>query len=252
MTLELLKSRHSVRSFSTESLPAELRNALNAQITMINSHESGLNFQIIYDNEDPFKGFSRSYGFFKNTRNYLACVIDPTFPHTEERAGFFAEQFVMKAVELGLGTCFIGGTFSASHVAAQMHVYEKLPFIVAFGFPLEEKTSALAKLAMKITHRKTMTAREFFDGDDQTYKEATDKYPWLPNALEAVACAPSSLNKRPVRITLSDSGELCARSLPADAKSAIDLGIAKFNFAAVAPGEWEWGEKAPFIVEDQV
>lgn len=251
MTLEQIKSRHSVRAYSPETIPMNLRNALNAQVTMINSHEPGLNFQIVYDDDDPFKGVSRSYGFFHDTHNYLACVIDPSFPDTEERAGYFAEQFVMKAMELGLGTCFVGGTFSASHVKVQMHVYEKLPFIVAFGVPMENKTPALARFAMKIAHRKKMAPRDFFEGDETAYKEAIGLYPWLPDALTALACAPSSLNKRPVRISYRE-GRLYARSLPADKKSAIDLGIGKFNFSAVAPGEWEWGEDAPFIYEDQV
>lgn len=244
--LELLKKRHSVRNYTLQTVPVEMRNALQASVTMINSHESGLNFQLVYDNDDPFRGFTRSYGFFRNARNYLACVIDPTFPNTEERAGYFAEQFVIKATELGLGSCFIGGTFSRSHVDAQMHVYEQLPFIVAFGYEDNEHGSWVSRVAAKMIHRNSLAPREFFEGDDEKYKSALEKYPWLPEALEALACAPSSLNKQPVRVGLADDGMLYARSLPADAKSAIDLGIAKFNFAAVAPGDWEWGERAPF------
>lgn len=249
-TLELLEKRHSVRSYSSESISAELRNALLAEVTMINTHESGLNFQLVFDNDDPFKGFMRSYGFFRNARNYLACVIDPTFPNTEERAGFFAEQFVMKAVSLGLGTCFIGGTFSREHVDASMHVYEDLPFIVAFGFESQKGSSVISKFATKMIHRNQLGARDFFEGDDNNYKEATEKFPWLPKSLEALACAPSSLNKQPVRVFIGDDGMIHARSLPATPKSAIDLGIGKFNFVAVAPGIWDWGEKAPFYPDE--
>lgn len=247
MTLKELRSRHSVRSFSLNKIPEDLRKQLNAEITMINSHEAGLNFQLCFDDDDPFRGFTRSYGFFKNARNYLACVIDSSFPNAAERAGYFAEQFVMKCVLMGLGTCFIGGTYSSSHVNAAMRVYEKLPFIVTFGYSSETGPSKLAKLAVKFAHRNQLSGRDLFEGDEPTYKMALETYPWLSDALEGLACAPSSLNKQPVRIYLNKDGEIAARTLPGDEKSSIDLGIGKFNFAEVAPGEWEWGENAPFL-----
>ncbi len=128
-----------------------------------------------------------------------------------------------------------------------MRVYEKLPFIDACGLPSEYGPSRIAKLAVKMSHRHQLTARDFFEGDEESYMKATESFSWLNEALEGLACAPSSLNKQPVRIYLDKEGRLAARSLPADDKSAIDLGIGKFNFAALAPGEWEWGENAPFI-----
>ena len=242
-----LKSRHSVRSFSLQQIPNDVRNQLKAETTDINSHEAGLSFQLCFDDDAPFRGFIRSYGFFKNARNYLACVIDPSFPHAYERAGYFAEQFVIKAVKLGLGTCFVGGTFSSSHVNVATRVYEKLPFIVAFGYPSDIGPSFIARLAVTASHRKQLSLRDFFEGTDEEYYHALNTYPWLKDALEGLSCAPSSLNKQPVRIYLNSDGMICARSIPADYKSSIDLGIAKFNFASVALGYWEWGEDAPFF-----
>lgn len=248
-SLELLKKRHSVRNYSTETVDLSVRNALQAEVTMINTHESGLNFQLVFDNDDPFRGFTRSYGFFKNARNYMACVIDPTFPNTEERAGYFAEQFAIKALELGLGTCFVGGTFSEKHLDISRHVYEAVPFIVAFGYPSRSRQTAVSKLASEWIHRKSLKPRDFFAGDDKEYRKATEIFPWLPDALEALACAPSSLNKQPVRVRLGDDDMIHAYSIPGTSQSAIDLGIGKYNFGCVAAGEWEWGEEAPFYPE---
>lgn len=244
---ERIRSRHSVRSYSIKSIGHEIRQRLLSETTMTNSHEAGLNFRLVFDNEDPFRGFARSYGMFRNARNYLACIVDPTFPDAEERAGYFAERFVMEAVGCGLGTCFIGGTFSERHVDVDRHVYEKIPFIVAFGYPEDDKTSVVAKIAKKMSHRHIRLARNFFDGDDSLYNDALCLYPWLAEALEALSLAPSSLNRQPVRISLSDNGQLISRTEGRYTGSAVDLGIGKFNFAAVAPGEWEWGENAPFL-----
>ena len=113
-TLKELRERKSVRGYTDESLSESIRNTLNAEATFINSHEAGLNFQVRYDDTDPFRGLTRSYGMFRGVRNYLAVVIDSTFEFALERAGYFAEGYVMKAVSLGLGTCFVGGTFSRS------------------------------------------------------------------------------------------------------------------------------------------
>lgn len=260
-----LKRRHSVRSYSEAEIPENIMNTLRAEVTFINSHEAGLNFQICFNDDEPFRGFSRSYGMFRNVRNYLAVVIDSTFPNALERAGFYAEQFVMKCVELGLGTSFVGGTFSRSHTNVRMEVYEKMPFIVAFGIPEIEKTSLVGKFAAKISHRNSKSGRDLFDGTDQQYSDALKRFPWLEDALEAVACAPSALNEQPVRITLKsvDTLQQQERKELKEAgyewpeafvaytinrsKYAAELGIAKFNFAAVVPGNWYWGETAPFL-----
>ncbi len=171
-TLEELGKRHSVRNYLIEPIPEELRKHLMADITMVNSHEAGLNMQLVFDDPDPLGGFRHSYGMFHNARNYLAPVVDPTFDNAVERAGYFAQQWVMGAVCAGLGTCFISGTYSSSLVKARMEVYEKLPFIVAFGYSAEKPVIGLGSLMAKFAHRKKMTARDFFQGSDDEYAKA--------------------------------------------------------------------------------
>lgn len=241
ITLQQLEDRHSVRSYLPGSLSSELRNSLKAEVTFINTHAVGLNFQLFFDDDSPMKGFRRSYGMFRNATNYLAPVIDPGFDRAEERAGYYAEQFVMKALDLGLGSCFISGTFSRAHVGARMEVYERLPFIVVFGKPGGE-ASTLARMMTKMVHRKARQYRSFFSGSDAEYDEALRKYPWLPVGLKGVACAPSAVNRQPVRIaTEKIDGNLKLKAILLKGGTPIDLGIAKFNFQAPLPvsGEWE-------------
>lgn len=247
--LELLRRRHSVRSYSVDAIDDAVRNRLRSEITYINTHESGLSFQLCFDDAAPFQGWSRSYGIFRNVRNYMVAVIDPTFPDAEERAGYFAQQFVIETVRAGLGTCFVGGTYSGSHIRARVEVYEKVPFVVAFGRSDHSATSLLARISSRLAHLKTMTPRDFFAGDDVEYHEVLDRFPWLHTALQAVACAPSAMNRRPVRLKMREVGGRSRIVAFTDdsGKYAVDLGIAKYNVAAVVPGVWEWGENAPFI-----
>ena len=247
-SLEQLQARHSVRRYKNEPLTGEIKSALSAEVTMTNTHEAGLNFQIIFDNGDPFQGFSRSYGMFGNVRNYLVCIVDASFANAVERAGFFAEQFVMKAVGLGLGTCFVGGTFSEKEIDIPKHVYETIPFIVTFGYPEKKTQTLLSSLAMKISHRHDLPARGFFEGTDDEFRKACEKYPFLPDGLEGLSCAPSSLNRQPVRVRLDEERNLRIHNLKKYPKNEIDLGIGKFNFASAAnAGDWEWGDDAIFL-----
>lgn len=216
---------------------------------MINCHEAGLNFQLCFNDPEPFRGFTRSYGMFHGVRNYLAAVIDPTFPDAYERAGYFGEQFVMAAQRKGVGSCFVGGTFSASHVGARMEVYEKLPFLIAFGIP-EQKQGGLAAMMKRFIGGRSTDFRSFFAGTDEDYEKARKRLPYLDTALQAVACAPSSLNKRPVRLQMVEvdgAQRLSAFTGKRDDKTAIDLGIAKCNVALVTDGIWEWGQEKSYF-----
>ncbi|MCM1370175.1 MAG: hypothetical protein NC204_07365 [Candidatus Amulumruptor caecigallinarius] len=252
LTLRDLQRRHSVRNYSETPLKGSLLNTLKAVVTDINSHEAGLNFQLITDDPAPFKGFMKSYGFFSGVNNYLAAVIDPAFDHAEERAGYCAEQFVMKAVKLGLGTCFVGGTFSRKDCSVQIRVYEKIPFVVTVGYPAE-KVGLVSALAERMIHRNSKKPRDFFSGTAEQYEMLRREYDWFEPAIQAVALAPSALNKQPVRIGCIETGgklKLAAYAINSSQYSDVELGIAKYNFGAIAPGFWEWGQSAQFVTEE--
>lgn len=249
--IDILRSRHSVRSYKYGEVSESEARKLRAEATFINSHEAGLNFQVCVGDDGPFKGMARSYGMFHGVDNYLAVLIDPTFPHAFERAGYFAEQFVVEAVKLGLGTCFVGGTFSKAHVKCPVEVYEKIPFVVAFGNPDMAKTPLLARVTSSLIHRVKHSARDFFDGSDSEFEQAKKEFPWLDVALEAVACSPSALNSQPVRLavgTVDGCRGIIAYTINPE-KYAVELGIAKFNVAFAVGGSWDWGEKSIFYKE---
>lgn len=58
--LRLLESRHSVRSFTENKIDANIANKLRAEISMTNSHEQGMRFQLVLDDAAPFKGYGLS------------------------------------------------------------------------------------------------------------------------------------------------------------------------------------------------
>lgn len=249
-TLDLIESRHSVRVYDGQKLTEAECNALRADISEINSYLHGTRFQLFTDNDAPFKGLFGGYGSFKNVRNYVAAVMDTGVPFYAEIAGYAAEQIVLHATALGLGSCIVGGTYSSSAIPAQLRAGEKIIFIIALGHAGQQSAPLLGRLSHIVMHAKKVDWEQFYDlkRSAVSLAKAVQLYPKLEDALRAVACAPSALNKRPVRIWLDAMRDIRAAVPDYAAKySPVDLGVAKFNFRAVFDGEWEFGNCAKFI-----
>lgn len=208
MTLDDLRLRHSVRTFSPEPLdPSQIR-TLNAVITDINTHQSGMHFQLVTDSPDPFKGFSKSYGMFRNARNYVACVVDTSYSNYLERGGYFGMQILMRAFTLGLGTCFVSGAFSAKAVEARVRPGEELLFLIVLGKEAEDgQATFMASLMHKVSHRHSgLTPMDFLD-TKLPWEKICDAFPQLLKGLEAVSYAPSAMNRQPVGILIKKADD---------------------------------------------
>lgn len=207
MTLDDLRLRHSVRSFSPEPLDDSQLRTLNAVITDINTHQNGMRFQLITDSPAPFKGLTRSYGMFKNARNYVACVVDTSYADYMVRGGYFGMQILMRAFTLGLGTCFVTGSFSAKDVEARVRPGEKLLCLIVLGKETDESPTLMASLMHKISHRRDgLTPMDFLD-TKLPWEKICDAYPMLLKGLEAVSYAPSAMNRQPVGILIKQESD---------------------------------------------
>jgi hypothetical protein len=237
-----------VRKYGAEKISAPAVDMLKAEATYINTHEAGIRFELVTNDNAPFEGFKRNYGMLSGVNNYFVAIVDPSFENVYEKAGYFGEYLVMKAVEAGLGTCFVSGTFSESDISIYKEVYEKVAFLITLGYEVGNGT-LVSRISTKIMHRKEKPARDFFIGADKDCAKAQEITHNLLVGLEAIACAPSAMNKRPTRLHLLEKdGELhiAAYTDEDTAANQIDLGIAKFNFASVVEGEWEWGQNGIF------
>ncbi|MCM1377012.1 MAG: hypothetical protein NC097_06090 [Clostridium sp.] len=253
MTLQEIQQRHSVRSFRELPLSAQHVRTLKADLTMINTHEAGLEYHLITDNSSAIAKFNKSYGFFRNARNYIAVVCDNNYSDVKERAGFFAEQIVLQATVMGIATCFVGGTFSRDNIDIPLRAGQEIPFIILMGYKdTIEPPRPLARFAMKLAHIKSMSPENFYvERKGWPLQKALKTFPYLMDGLKAVAAAPSSMNKRPVRLWIGTKDEqpVVRIGIPEiKPTQLIDLGIAKCNFAEVADGVWDWGNGAAFTL----
>ncbi len=234
-TINQLKERRSVRSFIDSSIPQSMRDTIKSMVTMIDTHEAGMHFEAFFDDDNPFRGFTRSYGFFRNPKNYIAAVVDVSFPGAYERAGYFSEQLVLNLVQLGLGTCFVGGTFDPTKTGVNLRVDRKILFVILFGYEDKAAKRPIQNLMVKMLKSVNVSASKLFVGTENDYEDALKAVPELPACLEALDCAPSWMNKRPARIRWTENHLEVFVPESDDNKRLIDLGIAKFNVQSVLP-----------------
>ena len=103
-----IRLRHSVRDYSDTPLSKEQIDGLNSFIENVNAI-SGLNIEL-HLNEDIFSRWILGYGFIKHCQHHIRFLGKPA-PDLAEKVGYFGELVILKAQELGLNTCWVGGTY---------------------------------------------------------------------------------------------------------------------------------------------
>ena len=209
----IIKERHSVRQYKDTQIDEELKMQLDELAKECNE-ESGLNIQIIYDDPDCFKSLIATYGRFKNVKNYIALVGKKSMENLDELCGYYGQKLVLKAQELGLNTCWVGGTFSKGKCKAVKEDGEKLVCVISLGYGENEGVKHKSKPVDKLCN----VAEE-------------DMPVWFKNGMIAAMMAPTALNQQKFYVTLNEDDVIITPRKGAFVK--VDLGIVKYNFEAV-------------------
>ena len=122
--LDAIKERYSVRSYKDIPIPKTVVAEVNQEIDRCN-RESGLNIQLITDEERAFGGMMAHYGKFSGVKNYIALVGKKS-ADLDEKIGYYGERAAIKAQMLGLNTCWVAMTFSKRKCGAVVNRGEKL------------------------------------------------------------------------------------------------------------------------------
>ena len=206
-TLELMKSRHSVRRFTDKHLDTETIAALNAEIDACNI-ESGLHIQLITNEPEAFQAGKPTYGQFKGCRNYLA-IVGPKGKDVE--AGYYGERVVLKAQELGVNSCWVALTYKKGKTQGVENAGEKRYLVVALGYGESNGTAHKVKTITEIS--------DYKDGDPDWYKAG----------LEAALLAPTAMNQQKFRFERSGE-KVTVKVAGLSFYTKIDLGIVKYHF----------------------
>lgn len=208
--IELMKERHSVRQYTDKKIEKEKREVLNALIAKINQ-KAGLHIQIIYDEPKCFNSMMAHYGKFDGVNNYIALVREKSKP--DEALGYYGEQIVLKAQELGLNTCWVAMTHGKSK--AQIDKGEKLVCLISLGYG---KTAGAAHKSKKLS-------------EVCNYKK--DMPEWFLSGMEATLLTPTAMNRQKFYFELLPDNSIkitCGKGL----YTKLDLGIVKYHFEVVS------------------
>lgn len=206
--MELIRQRHSVRQYQNKKIPADIREQLDAFASELNS-KGDLHIQILYDEPECFNTRMAHYGKFENANNYIAMVGKKS-PDLEERCGYFGEQLVLKAQELGLNTCWVALTHGKSKAAVAPD--EKEAIIISLGYGKTQGNSRKSKMSSEVSNL-TSNSPE-----------------WFKKGIEAALLAPTATNQQKFKFELSGSNSVSVKAGLVGVCLKIDLGIVKCHF----------------------
>lgn len=203
---QTINARYSVRTYEERPLSEEVKENLMAYANALsNSFGAHVSFRLLEKKGSQNSEKLGTYGVIKGTRFFIGATV-PDGEFALEALGYDFEKLILYATHLGLGTCWLAGTFNRSGFAAAMGVKENelFPAVSAIGYPAAKKslTESLFRKTLKSNQRKQWNTL-FFKNDFTIPLTETDAGSYvLP--LKMLRLAPSATNKQPWRVVQSN------------------------------------------------
>lgn len=199
---DTIKSRHSTRTYTDQLISVETREIINDYIqTLSNPFSIKVNFRLIESKTSANSEKLGTYGVIKGSTNYIGASVESS-EFALEALGYEFEKLILYLTSLGLGTCWLGGTFNRSRFSKALELKENeiFPAISPFGYPSSKKRIAdsLVRLSAKSDQRKPWS--DLFFNRDFTQSLTSDVAGAYSFPLELLRLAPSASNKQPWRI----------------------------------------------------
>ena len=232
MTLsDALLTRSSCREFLSQPLSPVQRQQLEKAVEQC-IQRSGLSVRLVCGWPEPFTASGRSWGQIRGARNCFLFSGPADDMNLEEKCGYYGQELILTAYSMGLGTCWIGGTYDRERCLHLIPEAEELVCIAAVGCP--------ASAAAGKPRRALKPLDELCAG----WETAPD---WFLAGMEAVRRAPSAMDRQGYFFTYRPDGSVRVRLRGAGPFALVDLGIAKRHFELGAHGgEWAWGDGGLF------
>ena len=195
--------RISCRAFDAWPIEREKLDALAAEVARVNEL-AGLNFQL----RGPENGASTivlsNRMFAGGVENYLVLVA-PNDAVWREKVGYFGERLVLLATSMGLGTCWVAGTFDRVNTRFDAAEGEHLHDVIPLGYA--KPKTPIKQLTLRAAIRgRSRKAESMYEGPTRLAQAPE----WIRVGVDAVAKAPSAVNEQPVTLTLRQQ----IRSMP--------------------------------------
>jgi nitroreductase len=262
---EIIQQRFSCRTYLKEPITAETRQLLADYVASMQTCPLGgpARFALVAGSDRSLKELKGlgTYGFIQGATGFIVGATPADAKHLEG-FGYLLETIILHATDLGLGTCWLGGTFTKTSFAKKISARpgELVPSVASVGYIAKKprRVDALIRKGAKSDKRKPWE-RLFFDGSFETplSSAAAGEY---ATALEMLRLGPSASNKQPWRVVRADNRwhfylkrtpgyrerRLNRATTVADLQR-IDMGIAMCHFGLTAH---ETGLQGDWIVDE--
>ncbi|KKK39728.1 nitroreductase [Mesobacillus campisalis] len=261
--IESMRTRQSVRTYETQKLSEHDLAQINAYITEEQNlvgpfgGKGKIDFVLIKNNVTD-KGIKLgTYGFIKNPQGYLVGSAKNEKYALVEYAYIF-HRAILYAVQLGLGTCWMGGTFNRNSFEKEIVLGEDefIPCVTPLGYPKGKQRvfDRALRMVVKADNKKPWD-QLFYNG---TFEKPLPKEiaGGLEVPIEMVRLGPSASNKQPWRLLLSEDQKSChfyiehtpnySSGLGYDMQ-LLDMGIAMCQFELAC---MELGIAGKWLIED--
>lgn len=245
---DIIESRKSVRTYLEEPLNAETKQKLDKFLTKVDGpFQKNVRIMLI-DRTAEYRDKLGTYGVIRGACHFFVAAVTKGDRLALTELGYELEKCVLYATSLGLGTCWIGGTFykSGFSKAAGLKGKEAVPVVCPVGIPAGRK-SLLDKFLRASSggdNRKAWSSL-FFDGGPE-HKLTNESAGRFATALNMLRLAPSAMNSQPWRIVKTGDRFDFFLANREQETHYIDIGIAMCHFDLTLkeegiPGTWMIG-----------
>lgn len=228
--------RISRRKFEKTPLEQVQIEQLDAALWEIN-RVGDLKVKMMLNDPKPFS-MSKSFAVLSGAENYFVLIGERDNILEEEKLGYYGESLVLLSTTMGLGTCWIAGTYDSGLVDVELEDDEEIKCVIVFGNVKPGETMR-EKVISKVIKRNTKEVKDILSSHDVVPN-------WVVEGVRFAVRAPSSQNRQPVRFYCSED-YVVAKVKGNHRCDYIDLGIAKLHFEIGAGyGKWEFGNGGIF------
>ncbi len=171
-----------------------------------------------------------SYGRVIGAQSAALVIGRPARRAVQESMGYLGEAVLLQATTMGLGTCWIAGSFDRAVASSLVDLEEgEQVFAVSpLGYAQEKPRTGeiLMKAMVRAKHRRPVT--EIAPGFDEEHWPA-----WAAEGVRLARIAPSAVNRQPWRFVLDQGAvtvSVVGRGAEGSVSRLLDVGIAMLHF----------------------
>ena len=248
---ESISNRISVREYGDEQIKPELCDKIDEFIAKINKEEDTFKSKTRFSlmRED----FSRiwTFGFIGGNKYWLCGCTNIDNEESEAAYGYKMEKIILYITSLGLSTCWLGGTYTASCFIKALNLddsKEKLVCVSPVGYKHPSKIGLISYFSKR--KRNDWSKNFFYEKTNQPMSEDKCTF-FTKDIIEGIRWLPSAMNKQDYVILFKEhNAHVFTNGFGSFSLCDTGIAMAHLEICCVANGINGHWEKMNNVAED--